>query len=425
MEGEAHPPLEMLARWMSGRLEHDHLVQEVAPHFLPRCPVCWEKVQEIRRLQAEVGHWDEEIAVHEAREAPELMARLAAMSFDEQWRAVGEDESFHAWGLCQLLLHESADSTRSDPALAADLATLAVRIAERLGDAYDPNWVLDLRAKAWARLGNARRVLGELKSADEAFRRAEELLGRSTTGDERVRAEIWDLEASLRRDQRRFDVALELLDRAIRFYRSDERHPHLAAHSLVNRASVLIEAGVAEAAVDVLREAEALVDAGHDPRLLLCLRHNLLDGLTKLGRYDEAQAILPDVEALAWQLGGGLDLVRLRWTAGRVALGLGKLGPAEAAFREVRDAFLEHRMGYDAALVSLDLALLYAQEGATAELKRLAAEIVPVFESHEVKREAMAALLMFQHACEEETLTVKLVQHLASLLARERRPPGG
>jgi hypothetical protein len=30
-------------------------------------------------------------------------------------------------------------------------------------------------------------------------------------------------------------------------------------------------------------------------------------------------------------------------------------------------------MGYDAALVSLDLAILYAQEGQTAELQRLAA----------------------------------------------------
>ena len=58
LEGDEHPPIEMLARWLAGRLEHDHLVQQVAPHFLPRCPVCRENVDEIRRLQAEVGHWD-------------------------------------------------------------------------------------------------------------------------------------------------------------------------------------------------------------------------------------------------------------------------------------------------------------------------------------------------------------------------------
>jgi hypothetical protein len=49
------------------------------------------------------------------------------------------------------------------------------------------------------------------------------------------------------------------------------------------------------------------------------------------------------------------------------------------------------QMGYDAALVSLDLAILSIQsiqEGRTAELQRLAAEIMPAFESREVHREA-------------------------------------
>jgi hypothetical protein len=54
----------------------------------------------------------------------------------------------------------------------------------------------------------------------------------------------------------------------------------------------------------------------------------------------------------------------------------------------VQRALLEKQMGYDAALVSLDLAILYAQEGQTAELKRLADEVIPAFESREVHREA-------------------------------------
>jgi hypothetical protein len=38
---------------------------------------------------------------------------------------------------------------------------------------------------------------------------------------------------------------------------------------------------------------------------------------------------------------------------------------AEALLRDVQRALLEKQMGYDAALVSLDLAILYAQEGRT------------------------------------------------------------
>ena len=56
------------------------------------------------------------------------------------------------------------------------------------------------------------------------------------------------------------------------------------------------------------------------------------------------------------------------------------------------------------------------------EFKRLAAEILPAFESREIHREAMAVLLMFQGACEEERLTVQLARQLADFLQRERRP---
>ncbi|HEV7519261.1 MAG TPA: hypothetical protein VGR07_23475, partial [Thermoanaerobaculia bacterium] len=76
-----------------------------------------------------------------------------------------------------------------------------------------------------------------------------------------------------------------------------------------------------------------------------------------------------------------------------------------------------------AALVSLDLAVLYANEGRTQELKRLAAELMPIFESRDVHREAIAALVMFQHAAEEERLTAQLAENLAASLRRERRIP--
>ena len=39
----------------------------------------------------------------------------------------------------------------------------------------------------------------------------------------------------------------------------------------------------------------------------------------------------------------------------------------------------------------------------------------------DVHREAIVALLIFQRACEEERLTVELVQQLAAYLRRERR----
>ena len=110
--------------------------------------------------------------------------------------------------------------------------------------------------------------------------------------------------------------------------------------------------------------------------------------------------------------------VRLRWTEGSIAFGLGRLDEAEAAYREVQQEFLKHGVLYSVALVSLDLALLLSRQGPTGELKQLAAELRAVFSAQEVHREATAALVLFQRACEEDRGTAELIARLATLLRR-------
>lgn len=417
-----HLSLEMLAKWLSGGLEHDDVLGYVVPHFLARCPVCQERHREILELQEEVGHWNEEVAVLEGLEAPELWNRLAERPYEEQIRQVEEDEDLHTWGLCQLLLKKSREAVFQDPAQAVDLANLAVKIAEQLGDAYDPEWVLDLRARAFAYLGNGRRVLGELRSAEDAFQKAERCLARSGTGNIHLQAEILDLKSSLRRAQRRLEEALGLADDSLSLYREANDAYGIGKISL-KKAKILEEMGALDRAITLLRQIPAEIEPSRDPRLLAYARFNLVCALILAGRFDEAEHLLAEALDLFSGIAQPLDLVRLRWAEGNIALGLGRLGPAEAAFREVRQEFLERRMGYDAALVSLDLARLFTQEGCTDDLKRLARELMPIFEARDVHREAIVALLMFQRACEEERLTVEMVQEIAGFLRRERIHP--
>jgi hypothetical protein len=51
-------------------------------------------------------------------------------------------------------------------------------------------------------------------------------------------------------------------------------------------------------------------------------------------------------------------------------------------------------------------------------LKRLAAEQVAAFESRAIHREATAALILFQRACEEEWATAEMISRIAVLLRR-------
>jgi len=418
----SHLDLETMAKWLSGTLEQDDVLRLVVPHLLAQCPACRERHEEILRLQKEVGHWDPEISVMEGGQAPEQWDRLSGLDYPGQIREIDGEEDLHTWGLCQLLLRKSREATFSDPACGVELANLALRVVRHLGKAYDANWVMDLRARCFAYLGNARRVLGELRSADDAFGKAEGCLARSQSGNVEVRAEVLNLKSSLRRAQRRLGEALELVDESLDLYGAP-RDAHGIAKARIKKAKVLEEMGDLAGAIDLLRRFTG--EDIEERQLLRYARYNLLGCLTLAGFHEEAERLLPEVRDLLQSNVQPLDLVRLRWAEGLIHLGLNRLGPAEAAFREVQQAFLEREMGYDAALVSLDLARLYAQEGCADDLKRLASDLMPIFEARDVHREAIVALLMFQRACLEERLTVDMVQQFAAHLRRERRGNGG
>jgi tetratricopeptide (TPR) repeat protein len=422
--GEDHPSLETLALWLAGELEHEDVLREVAPHLTENCPVCRLNEEEIRRLQEESGHWSETVAVFETRQAPELARLLEGRPHEEQMRLAEENEELHTWGLCQYLLKKTREAVFENPAKAVETALVAIRLTRHLGDVYHPGWVLDLRARAYAYLGNALRVTGELNAADYAFLRAEENLGSSGTGNTRIEAEVLSLRASLRLDQRRFAEARQNVDRALLLYRQAQDFAGIAT-ALLKKVKLVKAEGDIEASIQLLQEGLVEIEAAKQPRLHAYALQSLLASLTLAGRHQEATSFVPAVRNLFQETAEPLDWLRLRWTEASIAQGLGRAAEAEAAYREVQGKFLDLRKGYDAALVSLDLAALLAEQGRTEELKGLAAEILPVFESREIHREAMISLLLFQQACVEEKATLELIRQIAAALRRERGGHGG
>lgn len=416
--GDRHLSLETMAKWLTGRLEHDEMLRDVVPHHLEQCPACRETYRELQKIKEEVGHWDEEVALLESREAPELAAKLEdTPDGDERDDRVEGDDTLHTWGLCQLLLRKSLAAVREDPGAAFELADNAVRLTAHLGESYDPQWVLGLRARALAIRANARRVLAELRSADADFRKARACLARSAMERSRIEAEILDLESSLRRDQRRFEEALQKVDRALDLYKQND-DAHGVGKVYLQKAKILEESNDQEGAIELLRNPLEWIDPGSEPELYAVARYNLICALSQVGRFQEAAALLPEVKDLFRAGSKPLDRVRLRWEEARIAFGLGRVDEAEAAFREVQQQFLDLKMDINAALVALDLAVLLSEQGRTRELKALAVELLAAFEAREIHRESLAVLLLFQRACEEERLTAELARQLGSLLKR-------
>ncbi len=400
-------------------------------HLLAVCPHCREvggwllELKQADALPPVFGPIDAALARSRA-EAPGILEELRPILPEERLACLHADRRFVSWGLCELLVRSSCQTAAEQPSEALHLADLAVHVADRIaeGDLFEERWVYQLRSLAWAALGNARRVQGDLIGAEQSFDMAESWweAGIQDTEDALgYEPVLLDLQASLRLAQRRFPEAIRMLDNAVELFLNGEHQDlHLAGRSLISKALLLTEMGDTEFALQTLKKANGLIDPAREPRLLLCLRHNLVDNLSKAGRHREADALLPDLRELAAAQGRTLDHLRLQWVEGRVAAGLGEHARARHLLASVRQTFLDAGNPYEAALAALDLVISHLEEGNTTEVRVLADEMVTVFREHNVSREALAAVLLFQEAAHREAATAKLARQVADSLSRSR-----
>lgn len=354
--------------------------------------------------------------------APKLYTELTRHPVSRQRALIQRTWRFKNYVFAEFLLEESLRSVVDDPSRAEDLAELALVVAQQLeGSHYGPALINDLKARAWTYVGNARRVATDLRSAEEAFVEAEKALA-DGTDDVLLRARTLSLQGELRREQRRFDEATDLLQKALSIYR-EAGEDHWVGRTLIYSAAVLEEAGEPEKAIAQLNEAMGLIDEKREPRLLGCIKGNIASCLSVLGKHQEAKKMLPEVKRLTTEHGTNIDHLRTLWLEGKILRGLNKLDEAEKAFARMRDEFVQRGIAYDAALASLDLATVYAQQGRTGEMKQLAEEMLPIFRSRDVHREATAALLVFQRAAKAESATLQMVADIARYLREARGNP--
>jgi tetratricopeptide (TPR) repeat protein len=250
------------------------------------------------------------------------------------------------------------------------LAALAVGVADRLDSLVSsPGEVADLRARAWAELGNARRVANDLVGADAALERAL-VCAEEGSGDPLLLARLLDLTASLYTDQRRFEQAFVLLDHVFETYWAHGER-HLAGRALISKGVSIGFSNRPEEAVRLISSGLNLLDLRRDPALVLAAVHGLIDFTVKLDRFEEGERLLRASRRLYYEYADELNFLKLRWVEGKINAGLSNLSRAEAAFQEVRDGFRAHEMPYHLAVASLDLAAVWLSQGRTGELREL------------------------------------------------------
>jgi hypothetical protein len=388
--------------------------------------------------------------------APGLLAELLAHPPARRAAVIEQERRFCNLSVCDLLVEKIFDAAARAgfgmPPPPPDLAELALLASERLDSGYyGTAMVNDMRSRAWAALASARRAAGDWHAAEQALALAESL-AEDGSADPLEEARLLELRAALLSDQGWFEEAVHLIDAVVDIY-DDVKDAHRLGRALIKKGLYLGHSSQPQQGVELIPQGLALLDRNQEPELALHARHHLAWFLNDCGDWRRAQAQLAEFRRLqdpGADLAGGAGpaadsagsasgndgfadsgapalpvdthtALRLDWLEARIAHRSGHLDEAEWRLRRVRQAFVERAAGLDAAMVILDLAGLYLDQVKPAKVRRLADELLPIFLSRDLHREAAAALVVFQQAVAGDRVTPSLLRQIAAYLRRGRR----
>jgi tetratricopeptide (TPR) repeat protein len=360
-------------------------------------------------------------AIEEVNACGDLLAELRRHPV-QRWRLLFDNsDRYRSLALARELIDIGHREAFDDPGRGAAMVELVVDLVDHLDSAlYGDRLLDDVRARGWAMIGDCYRMAGDLRAADSAFRRSARLIEDSPDTEE-LATHLYLL-GVLRKDQRRSDDAIRCYNRARRL--SEEiGDSEKVARILTSLGNLQLQRSQPEEALSFLLDAQALLDDRSDSRLALFVRVNLANCLVELGDYPGARALFEPSREQYSKAPDSYVRLRTRWLEGRIAIGLGEEEQGERTLVEVRAEYLERGLHYDVALVSLNLAALYARQGRMAELKVLAEEMTAIFLAQEIPAEVMAALAFLRQAVEQDRATEELVGGVARFLQRAQSDP--
>jgi tetratricopeptide (TPR) repeat protein len=329
----------------------------------------------------------------ERREAAGLLDELLANPVAERRHRVRDDHRYQTLGLCELVVQRGLEEGFGVPRRALDMAELGIEVACHLDPAYYGEAIInDLLARAWAYLGNARRVNSDLTGAEQALTRAEALLHLGS-GDPLEEARVLDFQASLLSDRGHEEEALACQERVVEICR-ELNEPHRIGRALIKQGLMLGHLDRFDEAVEMTEQALTLIEPGWEPRLQLMARHNLIGFLGLSGRGAEALERLEHLRCEYAAFPDAWTLLRFDWLRAILLADGGRREEGAALLERVRQGFLENDRPLDAAWADLYLTLLLLELGRPAEAAATAQAAYTVFMACGAVRPTLAAALL-------------------------------
>jgi len=395
---------------------------EEAEHdtHVPGCDTCAGTMESLRDLTSALRDdsvWDERVLsespstqtsnmlrafaqrtkVEDAEAAtivPKLIATPSMLQAHPEWRTAG---------VVRRLLAVVDEKNFSDPKLAADLAALAVEVAESLdATQYPHDTVMKLRARAWRERAYALLYIGSFPESLAALDRTNAYLGMCMVSDyDQARAQMY--RALIYRELEKFGEAIAIVRQARPVFIAYGDRKRVALADGTEAAVLMAMARFSEALAIELRIA---ADGSLDQESRACALSNAGLCYRELSQLGEAKRVFTQAITSFEELGLFSRRTMARWGLARVLADEGRFEQALALLRELQSEFQELGMSEDVALVSLRLADILLVLQRPAQAAEFCASAMEYFRRAGLtySQPAMTALAYLREAAEQGTL---------------------
>jgi len=228
--------------------------------------------------------------------------------------------------------------------------------------------------------------------------------------------------AEQRREERRFDEALALLERSALLY-GRAGHLHEQAAVLGDLASLHLELRQEEDALAAFERVLTLGRSAPDPGLAAGSSRGIAGRLAALGDPLEARRLLASLRERLGRRRAVQQRLDLARNEGLLAAFTRQEHQAERLFHDAWAGYLRAGLPGHAALSVTDLVALLLRQGRAATLRDLAAEVRRSFRGKDLPPAAHAAFDRLLPALESGQLSVEVLADIALDLARDLAAP--
>lgn len=357
-------------------------------------------------------------AEREFRAACLLAQRLPALTKQQRRKLVLHQEELPPISLGAGILSVLPGLIHDSPEAVIDLCEIGLALISPEGFDVASCSTASVLAEFEANLANALRVLAQLPDAERHIDRA--LLLAEETPDDHVRGTVLLYASLIARDMRNFELASKLARKSKATFK---RIGDLVKTNRVRRIEASVDFFRGEFTLAIARINALLLEKDLERVVQFSATFMLVKALVLNGSAFRAATLFHSLNELAAAFPGEHLAVQFSWLKGLILGSTRDPDAGEALMDRARRYYLGKENLYDAALVTLDMAMVRFEAGQYDQAANHAESIIEAFAVSGIHREALAALRYFQEAVKAKDEARARYKELQVYLPLSRRDP--